>query len=326
MESAGSFESYLMQTFPLLLAGRNDLSLNDISKMAAPQATGSLYEQNDEGKVVAVDVEEDMSEEEVIDSQSQTFREIIAMVLPYLNIMLLYFLVLFYGQTTAQSVLLEKTSKLMDTFLLSVKPEAMVMGKVFAAVLACLIQVSCWFAGLLAGLFAGTKLIEALNPDSTMIVLRVLRNAGLFSEIFTPVNILFFLLYVAAGTLIYLSLSAIGGAIAGKQEDLNNTNILFTLVLVVSFFATIANFTSGIDRASAGATVLDFIPFTSILVTPGHIMSGTVTPLLACISLFIALVTALLIMMLAGRAYRMFALYKGNVPKPGEIIKVLIGK
>lgn len=57
---------------------------------------------------------------------------LLSMLLPFASLMLLYFLVLLYGQSTAASVILEKTSKLMDLFLVSVEPGAMVLGKVLA--------------------------------------------------------------------------------------------------------------------------------------------------------------------------------------------------
>ena len=50
---------------------------------------------------------------------------LLSMLLPFASLMLLYFLVLLYGQSTAASVILEKTSKLMDLFLVSVEPGAM---------------------------------------------------------------------------------------------------------------------------------------------------------------------------------------------------------
>lgn len=49
---------------------------------------------------------------------------LLSMLLPFASLMLLYFLVLLYGQSTAASVILEKTSKLMDLFLVSVEPGA----------------------------------------------------------------------------------------------------------------------------------------------------------------------------------------------------------
>ena len=325
MASADAFRGFLSQTFSLLMVSRNGLSLDDVTRMATKTTSERVFEQNEDGTLSMVSGEE-MTDEEIIASNSESAREIIAIMLPYLNIMLLYFLVLFYGQTTAQSVLLEKTSKLMDTFLLSVRPEAMVMGKVLAAAAACMIQVSCWFAGLIAGLFVGCRLIEFFNPDSTMMVLTILRNVGLFTEIFSPLNIIFFLLYVAGGMLLYLALSSIGGAIAGKQEDLNNTNILFTLVLVVSFLLTLTNLTGSMGTVQTGPQLYDFIPFTAILVSSSHIMTGALSPLLGVVSLAIIAAAAVLFMIIAGRVYKMFALYKGNVPKPAQIFRALTGK
>ena len=70
-------------------------------------------------------------EENLNDTESmlETVREILAYLLPVVNIMVLYFLILLYGQSVAGNVIMEKTSKLMDTFLVAVKPTAMVFGR-----------------------------------------------------------------------------------------------------------------------------------------------------------------------------------------------------
>ena len=80
---------------------------------------------------------------------------LLSMLLPFASLMLLYFLVLLYGQSTAASVILEKTSKLMDLFLVSVEPGAMVLGKVLATALAGLLQLAVWAAGLAGGFAIG---------------------------------------------------------------------------------------------------------------------------------------------------------------------------
>ena len=116
-------------------------------------------------------------------------------MLPYVNIMLLYFLILFYGQGTANCVVLEKSSKLMDTMLVSVKPEAMVIGKVLAQAFTCVIQIALWVIGLWGGFAAGIWAVKTINPDTTMPLIQMFGHMGLLSSIFTPVNILFFLLY-----------------------------------------------------------------------------------------------------------------------------------
>ena len=67
-------------------------------------------------------------------SGEELAREILSAALPYAFIMVLYFMVLIYGQNVANSVIMEKSSKLMDTFLTSVRPVSMIFGKVFAIV------------------------------------------------------------------------------------------------------------------------------------------------------------------------------------------------
>lgn len=66
--------------------------------------------------------------------QLETVRMVFSMALPFVLMMALYFMVLFYGQGVANNVLMEKNAKLMDTLLLAVKPTTLVLGKVFALV------------------------------------------------------------------------------------------------------------------------------------------------------------------------------------------------
>ena len=191
---------------------------------------------------------------------------LLSMLLPFASLMLLYFLVLLYGQSTAASVILEKTSKLMDLFLVSVESGAMVLGKVLATALAGLLQLAVWAAGLAGGF-------------------------------------------------------AIGGSMAGKAEDLSSTNVLFSLVLVASFFCCM--FAGGMDGMTSSARWLDYVPFTAILVTPSRVLLGQTSLLGGLVSLALVVVCAGLLTALAGRVYRLMSLYKGNPPTPRRVLRML---
>ena len=248
-------------------------------------------------------------------------------MLPYVNIMLLYFLILFYGQGTANCVVLEKSSKLMDTMLVSVKPEAMVIGKVLAQAFTCVIQIALWVIGLWGGFAAGIWAVKTINPDTTMPLIQMFGHMGLLSSIFTPVNILFFLLYLAAGLLLYLAIASIGGAIASKQEDLSMTNGIFVIVLLLSFFATLGTGSLSGNFDSMGSVgILDWIPFTSILVSPSHLLLGSISIGEACASLAVVVITSLLGMALAGRIYKAMSMYKGNIPNAKQLFAMIFSK
>ena len=108
---------------------------------------------------------------------------LLSMLLPFASLMLLYFLVLLYGQSTAASVILEKTSKLMDLFLVSVEPGAMVLGKVLATALAGLLQLAVWAAGLAGGFAIGGAVVR--QTGVTLPLLEVLKSVGRLTGLFS---------------------------------------------------------------------------------------------------------------------------------------------
>ena len=262
-----------------------------------------------------------MPQEEESDG-SALVQEILSMALPYVNVMLIYFLVLFYGQNTSGSVILEKTSKLMDTFLISVKPKAMIFGKVLAICAAGVLQFAIWVIAAVAGFAVGTALVRMINPATTMGLVRFFSILGSASGMFTPGAVIIAVLMIVAGMLLYSSMASIGGALAGKPEDLSSTNIFFTLILVVSFLCTL--YSGFLSRGMPqGVRWIDIVPFTAILITPSRLLLGYIPLWAGALSLLIVILAAAVIMLLAGRIYKMMSFYKGNPPKLNDVLKML---
>ena len=140
----------------------------------------------------------DVPQEEESDG-SALVQEILSMALPYVNVMLIYFLVLFYGQNTSGSVILEKTSKLMDTFLISVKPKAMIFGKVLAICAAGVLQFAIWVIAAVAGFAVGTALVRMINPATTMGLVRFFSILGTILMLIGTVLGVRFLIYMGMG-------------------------------------------------------------------------------------------------------------------------------
>lgn len=183
-----------------------------------------------------------------------------------------------------RAVVEEKDSRLVELLLVSVKPMALLAGKILP-----LLEVLKG-VGRLTGLFSVPAMLEA---------------AGL----------------LLAGFLLYCSLSAIGGSMAGKAEDLSSTNVLFSLVLVASFFCCM--FAGGMDGMTSSARWLDYVPFTAILVTPSRVLLGQTSLLGGLVSLALVVVCAGVLTALAGRVYRLMSLYKGNPPTPRRVLRML---
>ena len=207
----------------------------------------------------------------------------------------------------------------MDLFLVSVEPGAMVLGKVLATALAGLLQLAVWAAGLAGGFAIGGAVVR--QTGVTLPLLEVLKGVGRLTGLFSVPAILEAAGLLLAGFLLYCSLSAIGGSMAGKAEDLSSPNVLFSLVLVASFFCCM--FAGGMDGMTSSARWLDYVPFTAILVTPSRVLLGQTSLLGGLVSLALVVACAGVLTALAGRVYRLMSLYKGNPPTPRRVLRML---
>ena len=154
-------------------------------------------------------------------------KKVVAMILTFLNIMVLYFFVLIYGQSVAGSVVMEKNSKLMEVFLTAVKPSAMIMGKLLAISLSGMLQLISWVLALLIGFGAGGGLAQLINPDAGNPLAEILDLAAALTDgMFSAGRLIAALVMALLGVILYCSLAAIGGSLAGKQEDLSSTNVM----------------------------------------------------------------------------------------------------
>lgn len=240
-----------------------------------------------------------------------TTRQMIAMILPIVYVMVLYFLLAFYGQGVATGVIVEKTSKLMDTFLVSVRPTEMVLGKLLSISLTGLLQFSVWVVSLALGCVTGARIVKGFSPDTDMGIIKFFDSIGEMKDIFTPAACIVAILFACLGFILYCSLAAVGGAISEKAEDLSSNNMIFAMILAISFCVTL--FTNPLyTGASTTPAFLDYIPFTAILTVPCKVILGDIGIWGAIISLMITALASLLISAIAGKLYKTFALYKGK--------------
>lgn len=307
---ADALSNFLSSTFRYILMQKSGLDPASIMILTAPIVSSVTIESAGDNP---------LSEEE---RMSDDLQHIFSMIIGYILVMVIYFLVLIYGQGVANTVIMEKSSKLMELFLLSVDPGAMIIGKVLAVALSAAIQFTSWAVALICGFVGGTLIVKAMNPATDMMLISLFDSIGAVSGMFSVGGIIVALLILLSGFMLYCSLSAVGGALAGKPEDLSSTNILFTLVLVVSFFAIVfsGGITGGISNMNP---VLMWIPFTGVLSAPSQLILGTL-PILAGIGILVlTVVVSLAIMYIAGKLYTALVHHRGNPPALSDAFKML---
>ena len=122
MDDADGYRDFLDQAFSLVILYKSGISLTDLMALNNVSYEYSYY--SSDGDTETLISGDNADSRQNLDA---SVKDVLSFVLPFVNIMLLYFLILFYGQGTANCVVMEKASKLMDTLLLSVKPEAVIL-------------------------------------------------------------------------------------------------------------------------------------------------------------------------------------------------------
>ncbi len=163
----------------------------------------------------------------------------------YMLIMVLYFLLIFYGQMIATSVTSEKSNRAIEILVTSVDSSSLIFGKVLAGAIAGLIQ-----CVLLLGSAVGTYQIFRENWG------------GLLDNLFDiPAPVwMTFAVFGMMGYLLYAFCFGMLGALVSKTEDISKASTPVIMLYIISFFIAIFGLN---DSNGILVRVASFIPFTS---------------------------------------------------------------
>lgn len=236
---------------------------------------------------------------------------IVKMFAPMLFSLVLYIMLLLYGQSICKTLLTEKTSKLMELLLTSSTPYALITGKVLAMTLLAIGQFILWISSALGGFIAGNYIAKVMYPDYQSELISVLKliKENTNASAFSVSSIILAVVVLCFGFLFYSVLAGIIGAILNKAEDLSSGMSLYQIPVVISFFAA---YLIPLDRGNAWVGFIRFFPFTSPFSVPADLVIGNMGVIQGCISLGILLIATLLLIILAGKIYKGLVLFNGN--------------
>ena len=297
-----------------LLTNRNFEKVGlDIEKINKSKININLYQESFEG-------EETTKMDGVI-------KLIFGMVLG----MLLYIFIFAYGSMIMMSVIEEKTSRIVEIMISSVKPFQLMMGKILGTSLAGLTQFLVWtilivmFSYLMTAIFGietSTQNSELLLSSSGNMSMNTEALNMISAFIDLPLTNIFvaFLIYFIGGYLLYASLFAAIGAAVDNQTDAQQFVMPITIILILALYVGI--FTIPEDPNGTVAIIFSYIPFTSPVVMLMRIPNGV--PIYEqIISIIILYLTFTLCIWFAAKIYRVGILMYGKKPSYKELIKWL---
>ena len=218
------------------------------------------------------------------------------------------FFVGLYGMTIFRATVREKSNRIVEVLLASVRPEQLMLSKITGIGLVALLQLLGWAMVLSLGLLFLQQTVfldvfdpsnwgeagpQRLNPLSSLV----------FEQLNLPFLLLHFILFFAASFLFYGSLFAVLGA--RSSADADGQQFLLPLIFIVAF-GIFAGIYAIYYPNTTLTEVLTYLPFSSpvlafITLAKGATVVGYTTII---ISLLILLAAALLLLKLAGRWYK----------------------
>ena len=236
-------------------------------------------------------------------------------VISMVFIMLIYFVIIGYGQVIMRSVIEEKTSRIMEVLVSSITPFQLLLGKVFGLGGATLTQLFIWIL-MGAGLYFGSGIFAAaINP-------------GIAKIVFNPVVLTFFFLFLVFGYIMFATLFALVGSIVNSEKEAQNFVMPVTMLLVAPFIIGISVIQ---EPNSDMARLLSMIPFFAptlmmmriIFVAPSVTEYSFFSGILgeAILSFVLLVVATFFVIWLSSRIFRIGILMYGKRPTLPEIIK-----
>ena len=245
---------------------------------------------------------------------------------------LLFMFIIIYGNLIMRSVIEEKTSRIIEVIISSVKPIQLMLGKIFGTSLAGITQFAIWIIliGVLsvaASFFFGVDL--SATPQQEMMA-GAISDTSTNSELQALISefhslpllnlVIAFILFFTGGYLLYSSLYAAIGAAVDNETDTQQFLMPVVMLLVVGFY--VGFFTALEDPHGTISTVFSYIPFTSPIVMLIRIPFGV--PIWEqAVSFSILIITFMLTVWTAAKIYRVGILMYGKKPTYKELIKWL---
>lgn len=257
----------------------------------------------------------------------------LSMITGYIFGLLIYMFIIMYGSMVMQGVIEEKSNKVLELIVSSVRPFQLMMGKILGIASVAFTQLLIWvaFFGIIGTTalnhFAG-DMLSAINsaglPDASSMPINMDDDSLALLRRLTDLKFIVtmaigFVVYFIGGYLFYSAMFAAVGSAVDNEKDSQNLQLPITIPLVLAIIVMAGAMQ---DPGSQMAFWFSIIPFTSPVVMMARLPYGVPTWELA-LSVALLYVTFVAVVWLAGKIYRVGIFMYGKKPSFKELYKWL---
>lgn len=269
------------------------------------------------------------------EEEGSDYKAEVATVIGWIVVLLIYAIIFFYGNMVMRSVMEEKTNRIVEVLVSSVKPFELMLGKILGVGAVGLTQFAIWAVTfplmyLGVGLLFADKLQEMQANMDTATTAGAEQQAetilmamnGLQSFNFTYI-IGMLLIFFLLGYFLYASLfAAVGAAMGDDSGEGQSLTLIVSLPIIIGFYVGI----SAINNPNSGMAIWSsIIPFFSPIIMPVRIIFEP--PIWQVIlSIVILFFSAIFFIWLSGRIYRVGILMYGKKTTVKEFVQWIFRK
>ena len=305
-----------------IIADDSALSIQDVSSV-----TGSVKTFFDEARMKSLSISDKdiqkitkgidhdsiMTQEEYVQEENKTISgdKFAKYILGFSII--IFMMVSMSNSYIISSVTEEKTSKLVETLLVSVRPMALLMGKI--------IGMMTYILTVLAVGLVSSKISDFIMQNVIKADLKYYNNTGfnlvMFKEM-DALSLVFVVITIIIGFLSFAILAGIFGSACTKIEDIQNATGNIMTIAMLGYFVS---FGVGMVDKPVTNIVLSLLPPFSYFTLPIMYVSGRVELPIVLISYAIQIILLILLVLLSAKTYRNLLLSDSSTPKLKAIFK-----
>ena len=234
-------------------------------------------------------------------------------ILTYILTYVMFLMTMIYGQITMRSVIEEKSQRITEGIVSSVKPMELMFGKILGVCGLGLTQLVIFGGFMLAAVTFAEPLFKSFGvtaPDFLNIIRQVHFTAPVF---------VFMIIYFILGFIFYASLYAALGAMVNSEDEGQQFQTPMIMLLVFAYFIM---FTVARNPETTRALWASLIPpFTPLVMFARVSVSDPSLPSGAIISIFTMLGSTAFVIWLVAKIYRVGILMYGKKPSLKEALK-----
>lgn len=322
-------DSRTMLGFKARYVGRNSSTVREMSRLgrAIDNAVLSLrleragLDANRIDSLMRVDVQLDKTQlSEKGRERSGTGNSVIGLLVAFL----LYTVLIIYGQTVLRSVIEEKTTRVAEVVISSVRPEILLAGKIIGIGGVAVTQFGVWILG---SFWVGSNIVPAVIKNRSLGMSpaaadSLTRSSDLFTSLpsMSPALVIAPLLFFVLGYVFYACLYAAVGSTVNSESEAQQaaTPVVMLLVLSAVCLQPVA-----LAPQSSVAVVMSMLPMSAPIVMPMRMSLVAVPSWQVAVSLSGMFAACLLAIWFSARIYRVGLLMYGKRPSLRELFKWL---